>query len=139
MSLTLFSTAFSWRHWLLVAWPGALCAGYKAGWLAEPRAWWGMELHPAGEGSPVVFRRAPCWGRFCFIALPTTRTRGWSAPSVSLPRGAKLRGSVDPREGRQALQRDLGRLERWAQASCVRFYEARCRVLHLGHTKPMQR
>ncbi|KAJ7407267.1 rna-directed dna polymerase from mobile element jockey-like [Willisornis vidua] len=42
----------------------------------------------------------------------------------------KLCGAVNTLEGRDATQRDLDRLERWANANLIKFNQAKCKVLH---------
>jgi len=48
----------------------------------------------------------------------------------------KLCGVVDTLEGRDAIQRDLDRLERWACVNRMKFNEAKCKILHVGRGNP---
>ena len=44
----------------------------------------------------------------------------------------KLSSVVDITEGKDAIQRDLDKLKRWALVNLKKFTKAKCKFLHLG-------
>lgn len=51
----------------------------------------------------------------------------------------KLGGVANSPEGRAAIQRNLNRMEKWADKNLLKFNKENCKVLHLRRNNPMHK
>ena len=80
----------------------------------------------------MVAFRGLYWNWYYLTFFVINKGSGIECTLSKFADNTKLCGAVDTLEGKDAIQMDLDRPERWACAALMRFNKAKCKVLHLG-------
>lgn len=87
----------------------------------------------------VELLRSWYWDWSCLPPLLVTWVSGIKRTFSKFAYNSKPCGAVHTLEGKDGIQTDLHRLERWAHANIMKFNKTKCEVLHLGQSNPQHK
>lgn len=82
----------------------------------------------------MVCSRGWYQGQYCFNIFVSVLDDGTECTLNKFASDTKLGEAFDAADGHAALQRDLSRLEKWADRKLMKFKKGKCKVLHLSRS-----
>ncbi|RMC00440.1 hypothetical protein DUI87_23049 [Hirundo rustica rustica] len=93
---------------------------------------WSVVLNPNGDQGGVDVREGSVLGLALLNIFVGDTDIGTESSLSKFAGGTELCGTADTLEGRDAIKRDLDRVERRDCVNLMKFNEAKCKVLHKG-------
>lgn len=84
----------------------------------------------------MVSLKGPYWHQYCFNIFTNNIDSGIKYTLRNSEDDTMLSSAVDMLERRDAIQKELDRLEEWSHVDLMNFNNAKCKGLHMGWGNP---
>ncbi|TRZ26216.1 hypothetical protein HGM15179_000828 [Zosterops borbonicus] len=105
-------------------------------WMITIKELWSVALNPNGDQGGVNVHGGSVLGLAVFNIFVDDMDSGIESSLSKFSVDTELCGAVNTLEGRDAIKKELDRVERWVHVNLMEFNNARCKILHMGWGNP---